>query len=674
MPVTMGGVASGIDTEDIIKKLVDVESRPIIKLQNEKSKMQQKKKILQDYGTILSNLQKNAKDLYGARASYNDKKGLSSNAAALEVIASKHAEKGTSKVKVISIASTHKITTDPVESGDDLPAGQFEIQVGDEKRTVKFRGGTIQKLKEKIDEIAGSFVTPSLVNTEGSKYVMSLESKTQGKNGEMKIRGDKEFLKKIGLVKGEKDEDREKVSIVFDNKYFSPYSGEEKTENQDGTLTVSQDGKTIGVKGVLWREYTMPIDVPVKKDTILQIGMEYISSAPEAREDDSLPYKIEVGPDEVTVIKGIELHGYNVSRERTVEKKKRKPSGDDIIGAGVVSIENGARKEKIYKIPKDAKGMREFPIGADFEGKKISKIIFYCNDGEAKFSDGAITTPFDKKGLLDPKNTIAEAKDAKLKVDGVDISRNKNDGISDVIKGVTLNLKGVTETEVTVTIDNDLDNAVKKILAFIEAYNKYLEITGDLTHTAKSEKPGDYEKTKGDNGLFVGDMAIIRLSNQIKLLIGGAYPSKVENPLKVLAQVGISTGKINSAWETIKEGKLILDDQQLRAMISTNPEGVRELFGSDNDGDNRMDNGFAYMVDTAIEPYVRTGKNIIASKIDLEGDSIKRADEYIAKQEDHVKLYAEKLRRKFASMEKAVSSSKTQQSWMKQQMNNTNNQ
>ncbi|HEY1406611.1 MAG TPA: flagellar filament capping protein FliD, partial [Spirochaetota bacterium] len=501
-----------------------------------------------------------------------------------------------------------------------------------------------------------------------AKYVLTLESKTPGKSGEIKVRGDKDFLKKLGMIKGEKDEDREKVTLIFDSKYFSSYGGEQKTEAQDGSLTVSPDGKAVGVKGVLWREYTMPVDTLMKKNTILQLGVEYTPPAAEAKEDETLPYKVEVGPDETINIKGIELHGYKVSRERPLEGKKKKNVGDNILGAGVVTYENGVRKEKIYRIAKDAKGVQEFPIGADFEGKKISKIILYCNEGEAKFSDGLISTPLDTKGLLEPKNVVAEAKDAKFKVDGVDITRSKNDGIADVIKGVTLNLKGAGDNDVTITIDNDIDSAVKKILAFIDAYNKYLEITGDLTRASKNDKPGDFEKTKNESGLFVGDMAILRLSNQLKTLISGAYPSKTDKPIRMLPQVGISTGKFNAAWESIKEGKLILDDQLLRNSIMANPEGVRDLFGSDNDGDNRVDNGFAYMFENALDPYVRPGKNIIVTKIDMEDDSIKRADDFLAREEDHMKSFEEKLRKKFSTMEKSVSSSKSQQNWMKQQM------
>jgi flagellar hook-associated protein 2 len=669
MPVTMGGLGSGINTDEIIQKLVSVESQKITKAQREKGEIQGKKKALQSYSSLLSDLQKAAKDLYGFRASYDDKKGTSSNPALVEATATKLADKGTSRIKVNELASSHKITTDPIDGSVDLPAGQFQIEIGKDSRPVKFRGGNVTKLKEKLDEALSGAATVSSVNTDGQNHLLSIESKTPGKNGEMKITGDKDFLKKIGLVKGEKDEESSRVNLVFDNRYFSNYGGDRKIDNQDGSLSVSGDGKSVSMGGVLWREYVLPVPADIKKESVLKLGMQYQQQKKEETDESVTPYKVETGPDRATVIKGIELHGYKISRERTPETKPKKPPVEDVLGVGVVIEENGVRKEKIYKVSKDSKGVQEFPVGSDFQGKKISRVIFYCNEGNVTFSDGLIATPIDKKGLLDPKNVIAEAKDAKLKVDGVDITRNKNDGLSDIIKGVTLNLKGASDKEeVMITVDNDIASSVKKINAFIDLYNKYLDYTGQLTKTAKMQKPGDYDKMKDDTGLFIGDMTIIRLENQLKTTVGSAFPSKADTPVKTLDQVGISTGKINASWESIKGGKLQLDETALRNAIINNPEGVKDLFGSDNDGDNRIDNGFAYVFENVLDPYVRPGKNIIAAKIDLQNEAMKRNEEYIAQQSDHIKNYEDKLRQKFASMEKSVTQSKGQQNWMKQQM------
>lgn len=675
MPFTMGGLASGIDTEDIIKKLVQAESAPIVKLQQTKGEINLRKKVLGDYETVLQNLQKAAKELYGFRAAYDEKKAISSNEAIVTATASKLAQKGSSSIKVLELAGIHKISSDEIDSKVEIPAGSFELEVNGDNRPVKFRGGTLQKLREKIEETAGALLTVNAVNTEGDKWVLTLESKVAGKAGEILIRGDKDLLKKAGLIKGEREGEQDSYNLVFDNKYFVPYAGEKKIDQQDGSLNVAQDGKSVSVKGLLWREMVMPLEAPVKKDTVLTVDVAYTPPPAEEQEDSLLPYKIETGPDEITTIKGIDLHGYNISRERPLDKSKKPPVTNEILGVGVVADDNGKRIEKIYAIPKEVKGKQEFPVGVDFEGKKISRVIFYCGSGEASFSNGALSTPIDKQGLLEAKNTIVKATDAKIVLDGVQVVRGKNEGITDLIKGVTVNLKNADpEHAVTIRIDNDIDNALKKAQSFTEAYNRFLGFTSEMTKTSKIDKPGDFQKVQDESGLFVGDMMIIRLSNQMKTLVGGAYPSRAEKPVRTLSQVGLTTGKINSSWDVIKEGKLECDVDVMRSIIEANPEGVRELFGSDNDGDNRTDNGFAYQVDTVLEPYVRPGKNIIAARIDQQNDELKRTDDAIARGEDHLKAYESKLRQKFAAMEKSVTSSRNEQSWMKQQMGSSGGQ
>jgi flagellar hook-associated protein 2 len=668
MPVTMGGMASGIDTDGIIEKLVKVEAQPIAKLQNDKQEFSVRKQALQNLGSLLNELQKSAKELYGFRSSYEDKKAISSNPGIIEAIPSSHAEKGVKYITVKRMAGNHKIISDTVAEKFDIPAGKFKIEVNGDSEVINFRGGTIDKLSDKISEQASRLVNVEMVKTAGDKFVLSLESKIPGEKGEIKISGDKDLLKKVGIVKGEKNAEKNKLTIIFDTKNFTPYEGKTVKDAENGNLSVSPDGKSMNITGVLWREFTLPAEKELKKDSFLEITTEFKSPEEPEKEDESLPYKIKTGPQENTVIKGIELKSYNISRDRLLERPPVKKNVTDILGVGVVYTDETGRQEKIYQLQKDAKGVQEIPVGEELAGKKIGKVIFYCNDGEVRFQNAAIVTPEKGKDLLEPKNTISEAKNALMKVDGVDIERDKNEGIVDVIKGVTLNIKGANENEkVILTIDNDIDKAIGKIKKFVEVYNKYLEMHSQLTRSVKTEKPDDFDKVKSDSGLFVGDMTLVNLQNQLRTTVSNAYPSRTERPIRIFSEVGVSTGAINSAWETIKEGKLVVDEDKLRTQIVENPAGVRDLFGSDNDGDNRIDNGLGYTVEYVLDPYVRPGKNIIAAKISYQDDEMKNTDERIARLQEHVKSYEQKLRTKFANMEKAVSGAKSQKEWLKQQ-------
>ena len=666
MPVTLGGVASGMDTDQIIQKLVEVEARPIIQWQEEKDRYSLRKEALRQLQTKLNTLNTATKDLYGFRSPFKEKSVQISDTGVLQAQASRLAVNGTHTLEVLHLASSHKISTDQIKEDEILLPGTFSIEVDGNSYTIKFRGGNIKTLSDKINEIASSVVSATTIKTIDNKSILTIESKVPGKKGELKIRGDEEYLKKIGLIKGEKGAARESQRIIFDTKYFTGYTGEKPIEDEDGTLTVDKDGKTLVLDAKLWREYILPVEYKAQKQSILELNVSY---SKEKSEEEVIPYKVEIGPDETTVIKGIELKGYNVSRERPLEKKPKKEI-EDIIGVGVISIEEGKRIEKIYKLDSNKQGKQEIPIGQDFADKNITKILFYCNDGKATFQDAALVTEQKGEGILDPKNVITEANDAKIKLDGVEIVRQKNNGIDDVLKGVTLNLLSPSTKPVTLTIRQNTETAVEKIKKFVEAYNDYLAFNKELTKAVKSDKVGDYQKDKYKNGIFIGDMTLMRLQNALNTAISSAYPSNVQQPVKMLYQIGVSTGEINAKWETIREGKLIIDEAKLVEVLSENPEGVQEFFGSDNDGDNRIDNGLAFKMESILDPYVSAGKNIIVAKMDLEDASIKATNERIERKQEHLKAYEQKLRQKFASMEKAISGSKSQSNWLDMQMKN----
>jgi len=666
MPVTIGGMASGIDSDAIIEKLVKHEARPIKRWEQDIKLYNHKKDALRELGNRLDALDKAVRDLYGFRASFNEKKALSSNDNVVSATASKKAEKGSRKIEVHQLAATHKITTDPVSQDKKLPSGKLTIEVDGTSESLRFRGGTLQSLQERINEVAGELVNTSYINTVDDKYILGIESKTSGKKGELKIKGDKKFLQNIGLIKGEKGADKEKMSLLFDGKYFTGYTGEKKIPEETGSLSVEKDGEAISISGRLWREYVLPLEYTVKEDSFLEFNTSHREQ--KEIEKEAVPNRVQVGPEEKTVIKGIELEGYNPSRTRPVEPQKKKEDITNIMGIGVVAVENGTRTEKIYQLDPKATGRQKVQIGNDFNGKKITKLIFYCNTGEAAFQKAELVTPKKGDGLLEPKNVIAEAKDAKFKVDGVDVTRSKNENIDDVIKGVVLNLKAPSKVAVTLNIEPDLEKASEKIQAFVEAYNSYLEYNKQLTKAGMTERVGDYKKTKQEQGAFTGDMTLLRLENMLKRAVSDAYPSREEDPIKMLMEIGVSTGDVNAEWERIKEGKLVIDQAKLNSVLTEKPDAVKEFFGSDSDGDNRTDTGMAFRLEEILDPYVRTGKNVISSKISLQDEQIESTDNRIERHARHVKKYEEKLRQKFANMEKSISGAKSQGDWLKQQM------
>ena len=664
MPVTMGGMASGIDTDSIINKLVEVESQPIKQLEKSKILNSHKKEVLTLLSSQLKDLDAKAKDLYGFRASYEEKKSISSEPSVLDVTATKYADVGTSSIEVLEVASNHKITTDNIDGDIKLPSGRLVIEVNEESKSLRFRGGKLKAFADALGEEVSSLVSVSYVKTSGNNHIISLTSKTAGKKGTIKISGSEELLKAAGLITGKKNDNSNDAPLVFDRRFISSYKGDVKVENPDGSVEVSSDGKSLSIKGLLWQEYELPLSVDISQNTVLNFSFEYSKEVAE----EPVPYKVETGPEEEINIKGIKLHSYNISRIRPLDDKETRKF-DSLTGVGVVSLEEGNRVEKIYPLDSDAAKSQEIPLGKDFEGKKISHVIFYSNRGNTVFTEPVFSTPIESEGEFELKNVLDEAKNAIVKVNGIEVERERNRDLDDIVKGLVIDLKRKSEYPVEIKTDHDIEKPIEKIKNFVEAYNGYLDFHKKITKAVKTDKPGESRKLD-ESGIFVGDTTILRLESALKGIVSGAYQSRAEKPIKMFSQMGVSTGRINSSWESIQDGKLVIDEAELRNTIINNPEGVHMFFGSDYEGDNRVNSGMAFTFTRTIDPYISFGKNIIETKIELEDNSIKMANERIQRQEVHLKQFEEKLRKKFASMEKSISSSKNQQEWMNQQMNN----
>ncbi|MBP7737353.1 MAG: flagellar filament capping protein FliD [Spirochaetes bacterium] len=665
MPVSMSGMASGMDTDAIVDKLVNVEARPIKQLEIRKRNYNARKEALKSLGKQLSDINNAARDLYGFRTSFNDKGVTSSDNSVIEAKASAQADKGVKKIKVNQIATSHKVSTDPMKEKDQLPAGKFTIEVDGAKQTMAFKGGTLKDLGQRIEETASELVAASYMRKDGENYILTMESKKTGEKGEIKLSGDKDLLDKIGLTGGIAKDQKNEVAISFDARYFTSYMGDKKAGTENGNIKVKESGKAVSVRGILWREYALPVETAIKSDTTLEFELTYREQG--SGDDERIPKRLKIGPKERVNIKGIVLDSYNVERKREGKKEDQKDL-DSLMGIGLVAVENGKRVEKLYPLGKDMKGPRTIAIGKDLKEGRISKVILYCNRGTMEVSGVRLATPAEQKPGYALKNVIAPAHDAKLTVDGIDVTRDRNDGLNDVIKGVTLTVKRPSTHEVDLNIEQNIEASVDKIRKLVDAYNKYLDMHHDLTKAAITEKPGDFDKSFGQKGLFMGDMSLMRLQGTLQTTMTSAYPNSADVPIKMFSQMGVSTGSINAEWESIKNGKLIIDDIVLKKTILENPEGVTQFFGSDSDGDNKADGGMAFRLAAMLKPYVSPGKNIIASKIDMEDSSIKLADDSIKQKEEHIKKYEEKLKRKFSSMERALSQTNAQKQWMKNQL------
>lgn len=192
------------------------------------------------------------------------------------------------------------------------------------------------------------------------------------------------------------------------------------------------------------------------------------------------------------------------------------------------------------------------------------------DDGQSTDVFGLSSLAFDPAATLNNGknlNVTAQAQDAHLRIDGIDVESSSNE-ISDVIAGVNLSITDVTEGEpVAVQTEFDRGAVTESIDAFVQAYNLLLDNIDDLT---------GYDPKTGEAGPLSGDASIRGVAGQIRRLLGTDF-SSVNSTHASLASIGIDTDR---------DGRLAINKNKLDTAVEQNLDEVMHMFarfGSSSD-------------------------------------------------------------------------------------------
>ncbi|MEW5785215.1 MAG: flagellar filament capping protein FliD [Bacillota bacterium] len=105
---SISGLASGIDTAQMIEQLMQLERQPITRLQSGKQDLQAKMDAWRDVNRRLYNLQSRAADLR-YQSLYGQYRAVSGDSAVLTATATSAASAGTYRVEVITLAGAHSV-------------------------------------------------------------------------------------------------------------------------------------------------------------------------------------------------------------------------------------------------------------------------------------------------------------------------------------------------------------------------------------------------------------------------------------------------------------------------------------------------------------------------------------------------------------------------------------
>jgi len=613
----LSGLASGVDTESMVKSMLSGIQSKIDSQNQKKTQLEWKQESYRDVISKINSFQTKYLDIASSNSlrltsTYN-KMNTESSSSAVKIISASSDAAEEMNIQVAQLATATKLTTGKIGSGSiqmsdiesnlssyfSTPVQNFSVTVGGETLDIDLvddankdaEGNySVDKMIENINSklSAKGFDVELKKDDEGNITVQA------GKNveGNVEIGGSANALSTLGLKAMTLNADNE---YSYESKTAADASKLSVTPPESATVTVTLDGRStdIAITGS-------------DKDAAIASFKEGIKKA--------FGSNVTVGDDGSITAK----NGQTLSI-----------SGD----SSVLGIEAGACTRLTTSTKLSALGMEDYSFsvnGKDFTfdaDTTIADVIKQVNASDAgvKMSYNSLSDSFTlestqtgegfdinvsggfaKKFFGEENTTLSKGQNAIVNIDGVTVERMTNNisvnGISFQARAVTGNYfdenknlltgadgrlaaaNGTEDKAAKLTATKNTDEIVKNIKGFVEEYNKLIEDLNKLTHESKSYK--DYApltdaqkdemseseikkwEEKSKTGLLSGDSDINGFLNNMRK----ALYSKADNGLS-LTMFGIDS---SSDWKDY--GKLEIDEDKLKAALEEHGDDVVSTF------------------------------------------------------------------------------------------------
>lgn len=229
--------------------------------------------------------------------------------------------------------------------------------------------------------------------------------------------------------------------------------------------------------------------------------------------------------------------------------------------SGIRDAINAQNASVTASIVNDGTGNRLVITSMDTGAANSLKIDVTDNDGNNTDGSGLSTFAYDPTASSGSGKNLSElqaAQNALLTVDGLNISKASN-SITDVIQGVTLNLKAVTSTTNSMTIATDNSAIKSSVQSFVDAYNK---LNTSLRNLTKFVDGGS-----SANGPLLGDSVARDVTVKLGLMMSRVSPTA--GTYRTLSDIGVTVGD---------GGVMTLDDTKFQKAMTNSPSDVAKIF------------------------------------------------------------------------------------------------
>jgi len=266
----------------------------------------------------------------------------------------------------------------------------------------------------------------------------------------------------------------------------------------------------------------------------------------------------------------------------------------------------------------------------------------------------------------------SRGENAKFTLDGMATERNSN---TFTVNGFELNLKKAGNTNITFSSATDTDKILESVTKFVDEYNKLIE---SLNGEIREKKNRDYQplstdqkaemkekeielwEEKAKSGTLKNDSIITSLLSKMRLELNSSVGGV--SGTDRLSKMGIST-----STDYLENGKLVINETELRKAISENPNQIYDLFAAD--GTSNSEKGIARRLVTILDDarkqvVEKAGSDSSVNNTFTLGRSLNNYDDQISRFEDRLKMVEDRLWKQFTAMETAIQKANSQSTYI----------
>lgn len=242
-----------------------------------------------------------------------------------------------------------------------------------------------------------------------------------------------------------------------------------------------------------------------------------------------------------------------------------------------------------------------------------------------------------------------ESLNSEFTINGVAYQRQSNSAISDVISGVTLNLKKTGETSVGVQKDTE---AIKEnIQDLVENFNL-------LVQSIKGESSDTEDETDETDNVLENDYTASGVLSRLRNLFTTSID--VSSAYKTFADIGL---------EINRDGTLTLDEEELDKALAADPEAVTSFFIGDSDGNVT---GMGELINDAITEMV-SSSGVVTTEIDQFEARMERLDTQIETATEQLDKQYETLADSFVRLDTYIRQLNAEADYMQSMIDSFNN-